>query len=655
MKFGKTLRRLINPDWSPYYINYKQLKQYIQPTPCDIDTNHNELFVQAINNEINKINTFFLTELSSNHSQFIEFIHSIQNSIINQSDISNSTIQQLGQYVHTYDRLRSYVSLNQLGFSKVLKKFDKYNYECPLKSTVMNQLIPYELYSTNELANKMVQCNMIIALLSAKAQYSVLLQSNHISILSSHDYNCAVCMNILYEPVVLTCAHTFCHRCINKSHQQSVQPCCPTCRRPVYINDTTYDIHHELHIFIQRQYTNEYNTMCKERSTIPNTPPLTAQTPNTNQSRSTTPSPTKQITNALNDTHMSTQVLNGLDDLQLPPTNPATNNTNDLVAETNVAPTELVPGPHGIYLSAHIDTLLQYKHLGSQLYCIVDIDETIHINPYKRYGCMLMTDKGLQSYQHILTHSPIYANVPIPAKNKTTRVLQSALASKQCVEIDEINRSAHVSTVDTIHQLQAAGCYVFALTARYAAQAATTHNELLALDIDFSKSTPWNNQCVLHDNDTDALYSNGVIYTSATEKGVILDRFLNGLFTTDHIGNGLQSIPIVSPPSHIVFIDDRYSNCHNVQHSCDIVKQLNIQLITFHYTYCSTDDDTQGDDIFDIELVQTQVHHFLHTNQILNDKQALALLHQYRQKQPNYADESRTAVQQSTTRTVLAC
>lgn len=662
MKFGKTLRRLLYSEWSQHYIDYKLLKQYIQTEGNNAE--QKQQFIDAVYSEINKINTFYCNLLQSKHTEFTQCAQHIRQCIDNKTPVDDATMQQLSQYIYTYDRLRSFMSLNQLGFTKVLKKYDKHNTNQPLKPQLMQVLIQQDFYSSNVLADNIVQCNIVTALLST--QYSNKLLQHNISPVTSIDYQCAICMNLLFEPVVLTCAHTFCQRCIVKTHQQTSQhaPCCPTCRRPVYVNATTYAVHELLAAFIAQHYTNEYNSMVSERMQIPKTPSMTSvqqQAGRHTAEGTPIPSPTKYITRALNDTHMSTGD-DALDDLVLPPANPTIASPIDHTAKIDALhvrhdDTQLIADTNGIYVSHNIDTLLKYKHLGKKLYCIVDIDETIHINPHKRYGCMLMNERGLQSYQHVLANSAIYANVPIPAKNKTTRVLQAALASKQCVEIDSINNGKHLSTIDTIHQLQEAGCYVFALTARYATQAETTRNELLTLDIDFAKSTPWPAQCELHDTETDAAYSNGVIYTSATEKGVILDRFLNGLFVTDNnsVLSGLQVQSTVPMPTHCIFIDDRYSNCHSVQHSCQIVKLHNIELMTIHYTYCASDDDTQSEEKFDIEVVQCQIHHFLHTNQILNDLQAAELLKQYKTKHASLnGDEGVSSVRRSPTRTILA-
>uniref|UniRef100_A0A8C7F4J2 Uncharacterized protein n=1 Tax=Oncorhynchus kisutch TaxID=8019 RepID=A0A8C7F4J2_ONCKI len=44
---------------------------------------------------------------------------------------------------------------------------------------------------------------------------------------------CAICTEIFNDPVSLSCQHTFCKRCFEKSLEAGLRPRCPECRAPI--------------------------------------------------------------------------------------------------------------------------------------------------------------------------------------------------------------------------------------------------------------------------------------------------------------------------------------------------------------------------------------------------------------------------------------
>ena len=125
-------------------------------------------------------------------------------------------------------------------------------------------------------------------------------------------------------------------------------------------------------------------------------------------------------------------------------------------------------------------------------FIILDIDETIHVNAYS--PCLMMCEKGLEMYQRIISSHPNYRSVLYSVKSNLTKTLQAALQSKRTVE---------ENTSALLNQLQAANrqgpngelptnnIKIFGLTARYSHIAATTRKELLKLNIDLEKSSPF--------------------------------------------------------------------------------------------------------------------------------------------------------------------
>jgi len=47
------------------------------------------------------------------------------------------------------------------------------------------------------------------------------------------DFECALCLKLLLDPLSVSCGHTFCRTCINRS--QEYRTACPMCRKPVHV------------------------------------------------------------------------------------------------------------------------------------------------------------------------------------------------------------------------------------------------------------------------------------------------------------------------------------------------------------------------------------------------------------------------------------
>lgn len=72
-------------------------------------------------------------------------------------------------------------------------------------------------------------------------------------------YLCAICYDLLYEPVHTKCNHTFCLWCVTKWKDQ--KDSCPLCKTQV---DQNFTIDEELQNLIQTQFPEEFNNRKKE-------------------------------------------------------------------------------------------------------------------------------------------------------------------------------------------------------------------------------------------------------------------------------------------------------------------------------------------------------------------------------------------------------
>jgi len=197
-------------------------------------------------------------------------------------------------------------------------------------------------------------------------------------------------------------------------------------------------------------------------------------------------------------------------------------------------------------------------------------------------------------------------------------------------------------TAWVIRELQESGAHVFALTARYAEMAAITIKALRALGIDFSHSAPFPKGAI-RDPDTDSLCEDGVIYTNAHDKGLVLNRFLQHV-TFAHLLQGAPGAaparpmsPCVATPSEIVFIDDRVANCHSIVDGLPCARALGIRIISYHYMPASDESlarepmpvkpsDTDAvEPTVAANVLNAHIHHFLAGNDPVTDREATRL------------------------------
>merc|ERR1719229_723252 len=53
-----------------------------------------------------------------------------------------------------------------------------------------------------------------------------------------HEFDCPLCLQILYEPLTLECGHSFCRDCVGQALQ--LKRHCPLCRHRSHIDADTY-------------------------------------------------------------------------------------------------------------------------------------------------------------------------------------------------------------------------------------------------------------------------------------------------------------------------------------------------------------------------------------------------------------------------------
>lgn len=135
MKFGKYLaaRQLELPEYSSYFINYKQLKKLINALTQGGTTTLQDKkgsFFFRLERELEKVNEFYLEKESELRFRF-DLLIAKKNKSIKENLIFKNSITFISLYdgfkkfSKDLDRLEQFVELNETGFTKVLKKWDK--------------------------------------------------------------------------------------------------------------------------------------------------------------------------------------------------------------------------------------------------------------------------------------------------------------------------------------------------------------------------------------------------------------------------------------------------------------------------------------------------------------------------------------------------
>ncbi|CAI9112044.1 OLC1v1012415C2 [Oldenlandia corymbosa var. corymbosa] len=86
--------------------------------------------------------------------------------------------------------------------------------------------------------------------------------------LRTDDFDCTLCLKLLYEPVTTPCGHSFCRSCLFQSMDRSNR--CPLCRTVLFISPRTCAISVTLKSIIQKNFPEEYAERMSEHENLTN-------------------------------------------------------------------------------------------------------------------------------------------------------------------------------------------------------------------------------------------------------------------------------------------------------------------------------------------------------------------------------------------------
>ncbi|GAA5815097.1 hypothetical protein MFLAVUS_008603 [Mucor flavus] len=130
MKFGKRIQSQKFPEWSSHYLDYKGLKKFISALSGSEETKKASFFFK-LERELEKINTFYLQKENDAQVRLKtlqdkkKLLQLDPNRLKHSSAQLDALNEAFTQYERDLNKLQKYVQLNNEGFQKILKKWDK--------------------------------------------------------------------------------------------------------------------------------------------------------------------------------------------------------------------------------------------------------------------------------------------------------------------------------------------------------------------------------------------------------------------------------------------------------------------------------------------------------------------------------------------------
>ncbi|XP_078165141.1 SPX domain-containing protein 3-like [Carex rostrata] len=166
MKFGKRLKKQIDdtiPEWREKFLSYKDLKKLVRLiSAAHPSTKAEAEFVELLNSEIEKFNSFFIEqeeEFIIRQRELQDRIEKLKESFEPSDAEYMAEMEQIWKDIVNFHGemvlLLNYSSVNYTGLAKILKKYDKRT-GCLLRLPFIEKVLKQPFFTT-ELISKLVK------------------------------------------------------------------------------------------------------------------------------------------------------------------------------------------------------------------------------------------------------------------------------------------------------------------------------------------------------------------------------------------------------------------------------------------------------------------------------------------------------------------
>mmetsp|Transcript_46074 Transcript_46074/g.144534 ORF Transcript_46074/g.144534 Transcript_46074/m.144534 type:complete len:738 (-) Transcript_46074:85-2298(-) len=269
MKFGKRIRAEATEQWADHYLDYKDLKHKLKALVEDgAPAASEEKFRSAILAEIDKVDRFFLNQETELYTEFrslcqeastVKVDHSPERAAASkckaghlrldalvsslEGTSAGKMIQSLLQFSAKVDSLRKFVMLNSLAVIKITKKHDKQS-AVQLRWEMIQHVHRRHFYSSRRFGSLITD----VEVLASEVMHRVTLFKP-----LPESYSCPICLGLLCNPVVLSCGHRFCMKCVSAA-SYFCQTSCPVCRKEQILDLETIKVDTLLSHFLDRYF-----------------------------------------------------------------------------------------------------------------------------------------------------------------------------------------------------------------------------------------------------------------------------------------------------------------------------------------------------------------------------------------------------------------
>ncbi len=210
MKFGKRLEAEAERRWLESYVDYKALKKAIKKDISEGDLGNAE-FRCVISSELDKVDAFYNAQesfLEYRMGAFLEKGKEMKGSDSIEKELLD-TFRELKSDVH---ELNKFVLLNYIAVVKAVKKRNRHMVLIAMEESDVLRMKPIQFLATRHFFTS-------LKLASMKTRLDVVekgmpgMEAMSVD-KAMEEYSCAICLNLLKSPVVLTCSHIYCWGCL---------------------------------------------------------------------------------------------------------------------------------------------------------------------------------------------------------------------------------------------------------------------------------------------------------------------------------------------------------------------------------------------------------------------------------------------------------